>query len=438
MLRAHTSTGALDPDAMGRTMRATNNDLDREEPLSEPTSWEQWVDGVFAWMPYVTLLASVILAQAGSQGATDRFVSVGLSLATAAWTWLTFSRFGRPTRIAQHNVRIYFAGFVILTAVLVLWQPVFLVYGITGFFHASLLRPWVLVFTGIGATAVIVQSTIVYPDGTSLDWIIYLAVVAFQTLAVSVGMYAGAKVMEIAEERREVLAELEDAMAVNAGLQAQLVAQAREAGVLDERQRMAREIHDTIAQGLTGVITQLEAVNHSRGEEDEMQRHLDSASQLARESLAEARRSVQAILPGQLVGSRLPEALTDVASRWTELNEVVVEVHTEGERRPLRPEIEVTMLRAAQEGLANIARHAHASRVDLTLAFMDESVALDIRDNGSGFDPSRPTGDTSYGLSSMRQRVEHVDGEMRIESASGEGTAISLVVPAVPMGSSNG
>ena len=262
--------------------------------------------------------------------------------------------------------------------------------------------------------------------------------VAIQTLAVGFGLYAGEKITEIAEERRKTLGELELAMAENAGLHDQLVAQAREAGVLDERQRMAREIHDTIAQGLTGVITQIESVIQSWNDEDEMRRHLDTASDLARESLAEARRSVQAMRPAPLEDSRLPAALGDVAARWSAVTDVSVQVTTVGDLHSLRPEVEVTLLRAAQEGLANIAKHAAASRAGITLTFMDDSVSLDVRDDGAGFDPCIAKNEQSFGLAAMRQRVADLHGEMEVESAPGEGTAISVRIPTAGVGASHG
>jgi signal transduction histidine kinase len=208
--------------------------------------------------------------------------------------------------------------------------------------------------------------------------------------------------------------------------------------VLDERQRLAREIHDTIAQGLTGVITQVEAAHQSWGNEAVMRRHLDQAAGIARDSLAEARRSVQAIKPGPLDGTRLPEAVDDVASRWVETNGVGVQVRTTGERRPLHPEIEVTLLRAAQEGLANIAKHAAASRVGITLSFMPGVVALDIRDDGVGLAPDDMAKDQSFGLAAMRQRVEDVGGVLEVESGPGEGTAISISIHTESGGEANG
>lgn len=398
--------------------------------LSTVSAWERWVDVTFVWVPYITLAGSLVAALVGSDAdGSDRSIMVLLSLAAAAWTWLTFTRLGRPSRVGQGHVRIYFAGFIVLAGALVLREQVFLIYSITGFFHGALLRPWPLAFAGFGASSLVMHSHIVITESTPATWALYLGLVVFQAAAVGLGMYFGMKVTETAEQRRAAMEQLELTMAENVGLHNQLVAQAREAGVLDERQRMAREIHDTIAQGLTGVITQIEAANQSWGDDVVVRRHLDTASNLARQSLAEARRSVQAIRPQPLEESRLPGALADVAAEWSEVAGVPVEVHTIGDRRPLRPEVEITLLRGAQEGLANVAKHAAATRVGMTLTFMDHAVGLDVRDDGRGFDPHHPPSSESVGLVAMEQRVEHVHGTVDIESAPGEGTAISIHIP---------
>lgn len=397
--------------------------------LSATSSWERWVDAVFAWIAYVTLALSLALAQLEAQTTADRMLSFGLCLAAVAWTWATFTRAGRPTRVPQSMLRLYLVGFVIIATLLVFHQTIFLVYGVAGFFHAALLRPWPLVFIGIGAFAFIVHGHIVIGASTAENWSIYLGVVAIQTLTTGAGLYAGERITEIADQRRQALVQLEAAMEENAGLHAQLVVQAREAGMLDERERMAGEIHDTIAQGLTGVITQIEATHQSWGDEPEMRRHLDAAADIARHSLADARRSVRDIRPAELDGSRLPAAIGDVAERWSELTGVPVQVKTTGEHRGLRPEVEVALLRATQEALVNVGKHAEASRAGVTLSFTDDSVVLDIRDDGLGFDPTDTAPDTSFGLAAMRRRVDHVDGVMHVESAPGEGTAISVRVP---------
>jgi signal transduction histidine kinase len=212
-----------------------------------------------------------------------------------------------------------------------------------------------------------------------------------------------------------------------------LLTQAREAGVLDERQRMAREIHDTIAQGLTGIVTQLEAADQARDRPEDWQRHVRNAIGLARDSLSEARRSVEGLRPEHLETARLPDALAEVARAWSELNGVPVEVVTTGDVQPLHAEVEVALLRTAQEALANVAKHANASRAWLTLSYMGDVVTLDVRDDGVGFtvsDDPDPRG-AGFGLSAMRQRVNRVAGTLAIESEPGGGTAISARVPAI-------
>jgi signal transduction histidine kinase len=238
---------------------------------------------------------------------------------------------------------------------------------------------------------------------------------------------------ELVDELTAANERLEESLRENAGLHAQLVAQAREAGVLDERARMAREIHDTLAQGLTGIITQLEAAGQGSAE---AQRHIDAASQLARESLSEARRSVQALRPEPLEEALLPNALQEVAHRWSALHGVPASVTTTGAPLIMRPEIEGTLLRTAQEALANVAKHARATRVGLTLSYMGDVVSLDVRDDGVGFAPQARNGHGSaeggFGLTAMRQRVQSLAGTLEIESEPGGGTAVSASVPAIP------
>jgi len=258
-------------------------------------------------------------------------------------------------------------------------------------------------------------------------------IIAIQTVVIGGGAVLGERMSEQNEERRQALARLEVALEENAGLHAQLLTQAREAGIMDERQRMAREIHDTIAQGLTGIVTQLEAAGQTRDRPEERQRHIDTAARLARDSLAEARRAVEASRPPQLDGRSLLEAVTAVADEWTAQYGVPVEVSSTGEVVPLHPEIEVALLRIAQEALANVAKHAGATRARLTLSYMGDVVTLDIRDDGVGFVPPTSTAPRGlgFGLSGMRQRANRVAGTLSIESEPGGGTAISARVPAI-------
>jgi len=249
--------------------------------------------------------------------------------------------------------------------------------------------------------------------------------------------------VELAEANQR----LEEIMAENTGLQAQLLIQAREAGAGDERQRMAREIHDTLAQGLTGIITQLEAAQQTASDA-ERERRIGNAKRLARDSLAEARRSVQALRPQALENSRLPDALAAEVARWSATSGVVGEVETTGDARALHPEVEVTLLRVAQEALANVAKHSGASRAGVTLSYMEDVVSLDVRDDGAGFIPATPPpsngsqangnpAGSGFGLIAMRQRVSRLAGQLEIESEPGTGTAVSASLPAIPLGESN-
>src|SRR6266536_598707 len=189
----------------------------------------------------------------------------------------------------------------------------------------------------------------------------------------------------------------------------------------EERRRMAGEIHDTLAQGLTGIVTQLEAAEQALDDQSAgVRRHLDTARRLARESLAEARRSVQALRPQPLEAVQLPEAVAQVAARWAHDTGIAATATTTGAPRPLHPEVEVTLLRAAQEALTNAARHARPSAVSLTLSYMEDLVSLDVHDDGAGFDPTvlRSNGSPGgYGLTAMRERLARLAGTLDLESA---------------------
>jgi len=296
----------------------------------------------------------------------------------------------------------------------------------------------VAVFFGMSQTGGFHRPTV----STVVIWILLAGV---DLVLVGAFTLLGVKTEEQNQARKGMIAELaganqrlEEVIAENAGLQAQLLAQAREAGAGDERQRMAREIHDTLAQGLTGIITQLEAAKQT-GHDAEHERRIDNATRLARDSLAEARRSVQALRPQALENSKLPEALASEVARWSATSGVAGEVETTGDARPLHPEVEVTLLRVAQEALANVAKHARASRAGVTLSYMEDVVTVDVRDDGTGFTAPQPTAngrsatDGGFGLIAMRQRVTRLAGQLEIESEPGAGTAVSASLPAIPL-----
>jgi signal transduction histidine kinase len=226
--------------------------------------------------------------------------------------------------------------------------------------------------------------------------------------------------------------ELAQALAHQAMLAIQLgrlSRQSRQAAVAAERNRMARDIHDTLAQGFTGVILQLEAAEEAISQRlaAKAGEHLARAGELAREGLQEARRSVWALRPRTLEEKNLCVALRGLIQKLTSGTSVQAEFIVQGQSRELPLEWEENLLRIEQEVLTNVMRHSQASKFNAQLAFDDGEVRLSLRDNGSGFDPAgRHDG---FGLQGMQERVEGMGGQLSIQSARGEGTAISIVLP---------
>jgi signal transduction histidine kinase len=205
------------------------------------------------------------------------------------------------------------------------------------------------------------------------------------------------------------------------------VTQARQAGIIEERQRLAGEIHDTLAQGLTGIITQLEAAEHNRHHPDTWPRHVARARALARANLTDARRSVRALRPEQLEQASLPEAIGTLARTWSETSMIDAELQTTGTVVRTDPDTEAAVFRVAQEALSNVTKHARATRVQITLTYLGDTLLLDVADDGTGFDAGATT--DGYGLLGMRQRLSRVGGTLTVESSPGAGTILNASVP---------
>lgn len=205
--------------------------------------------------------------------------------------------------------------------------------------------------------------------------------------------------------------------------------QRRASAVIEERNRMARDIHDTLAQGFTGVIIQLEAAADARSQrlDDEADQHVARASELARESLAEARRSVRALRPLALETRPLVDALGDLFQKMTVGTRVQALLHVEGIPPLLPAGWDENLLRIGQEVLTNTLRHAEATEFESRLTFGPEAVRFHLRDNGRGFDPvARNDG---FGLLGIRERAAVMGGAVTVESNSGLGTGVLIVLP---------
>lgn len=224
--------------------------------------------------------------------------------------------------------------------------------------------------------------------------------------------------------RRQLIEQLE-------ATQAELAAAERRAGILEERQRLARDIHDTLAQGFTSIVMHLEAADQALPDDlDTLQKHLDRARGTARTSLEQARRVVHALRPHSLDQRSLPDAIERTAVRWQEETGIPLTTTTTGDPIPLHPDIEVTLLRATQEALANIRKHAQATAVQLTLSYIDDVVVLDVQDNGVAFAGAAASPlSGGYGLQAMRERAEQCGGSVTLESEPGEGTTVVVSIP---------
>ncbi|MEN3536169.1 sensor histidine kinase [Microbispora sp. ZYX-F-249] len=237
------------------------------------------------------------------------------------------------------------------------------------------------------------------------------------TLALATTLVLGpwiTRIIEQSAERAQLITELESSRAEIARLSA-------ERGALAERERLAGEIHDTLAQGLTSIIMLVQAAQA----QPDPSRHLALAVRTARENLAEARGLIEALTPAPLDGSTLEEALRRVTGRLGEEAGIDASFTVRGDSRPLPPGVEVVLLRAAQEGLANVRRHAGASSVVVTLEYGHCGVTLRVRDDGAGF---RTGAEHGYGLRAMRTRVEQVGGTLTVGGSPGGGTTLAVTL----------
>lgn len=232
------------------------------------------------------------------------------------------------------------------------------------------------------------------------------------------------------EHRRHLIEELTATRADLAGAQ-------HTAGVLAERERLAREIHDTLAQGLSSIQLLLRAAERALPERpDAAARHVEAARQAAVDNLAEARRFVAALTPPALDGTTLADALERLCATTSARHRLTARFHLTGDPMPLSTAHEVALLRIAQSALANTVRHAHATTTGITLSYLGGHVALDIADDGTGFDPDQlhaPDPESGgFGLAAMRTRMHTLGGTLTIASAPGHGTALAARLPLTP------
>ena len=314
---------------------------------------------------------------------------------------------------------------VLLWFLLVRLDPVF-------YFILAGLFPFVYIFLPIGPAlgmTLFINSLAAYDNFVSsgrpsnwlgvgvLYWLGYTAV----AMLMGVWIYA---IIRQSAQRRILIEQLQRT-------QTELAAAERREGMLQERERLAREIHDTLAQGFTSIVLHLEAAEQASDIAPERARyHLNKARETARASLTQARQVVQDLRPDLLAQQSLPAAIERLVARWQEETGVRATAVVTGDSLTLHPELDITLLRAAQEALANVRKHAQAHHVQVTLSYMGDVVTLDVADDGVGLTGSTST-DLSggFGLTAMRERVAQLGGTVEVESERGVGTTVAVAIP---------
>lgn len=268
------------------------------------------------------------------------------------------------------------------------------------------------------------------PRGLTLGGVMGPAVSALVVVMIT---YAFKVIVRVSAEREALIDEL-------VSTRDRLAASEREAGVAQERQRLAHEIHDTVAQSLSSIQMLLHAAERDlRGtglKDEELKvplERIEAARHSASDNLSETRAMIAALTPAPLSETSLPEALERIAASFAHAGNIDIDVDVDGDPQRLPMRVEAGLLRIAQGAVGNVVKHSGATRARVTLTFAPAEVRLDVVDNGTGFDaeaqPVKPVGLGHLGLDAMRTRATELGGELVVESAPGDPTAVSVAVP---------
>ena len=360
---------------------------------------------------FAVLLVASLVRYVMRHSPADNLLILGLAAAAC----LLYAVVAVRARHIRPSVPWMFA-LVAVWAVLVVAAPSFAWCSFALFFLCRSAMTGTVAYVAAGATAAATAVGLFrLSGGTDLGMLLGpLAVGVMLTLIYD-------RIQHDAEEQRRLHAEVSIA-------QGQLAASERRAGTIAERERVSREIHDTVTQGLASSLLLLEAAGRA-WPADGARTDLRQATTLLRGNLSETRSLVHELASPGLDASPLPEALLLAARQYVPGAHLL----STGEPRPVSAEVRHALLRVVQSAAANIKLHASATTATVTLGFLPDAVTLDIYDDGSGFDPAAaapPSDAGGYGLRAMRQRVEQLGGVFSVESTPGEGTIVAAQLPA--------
>ncbi|WP_370591185.1 sensor histidine kinase [Saccharopolyspora montiporae] len=355
-----------------------------------------------------------------SAGPASLLALTGSALLAAAY--LTGATTGRT----QHNRTAAMTWLAIVTALwaaLLVTSPDYSWVAFPLFFlHLHLLRGWHAI-TAVAAITGLVITTQTLHTGFATGTTIGPLIGAASAIVIARGYQA---IYHESRRRQELIDDL-------TRTRSELATTQHQAGVAAERERLAREIHDTLAQGLSSIILLLRAADTALPPDaDKARSRITEAERTATDNLSEARRFVRDLRPPSLTENSLPQALERLCRHTEHDTGIHCHLRIDEGTTALPATYEIALLRAAQATLSNVTRHARATTAVITLGLLDTEVTLDIYDDGTGFDPdtTRPRDDGSgYGLLALHERITALGGRMTIESTPGHGTAVAIGLP---------
>ncbi|GHD83267.1 signal transduction histidine kinase [Salinibacterium amurskyense] len=378
--------------------------------------------GFVRWMSIAvtvtTAVMAVLIVGSGGYGSGSK-IGAGVALAAFALAWFALGIRARDNSVMAIA---YVSVLVITVGAAVAFMPVMATL-------QSLAYPlvWVLAertrnaIIGNVALALSVGVGFLLNMGLSADAVLYTTTIVALSLifSLALGLWI-TQISRLSDQRHDLVLELQST-------RDELAAISRDAGVSSERERLAREIHDTIAQDLTGLVLVAQRAkreldnNNAAAAAEQLELIEDSA----RAALAEARALVTASAPVGLTGDGITSALTRLAERYSRETQLTVTVDA-AHLPAIARETEVVVLRCAQEALANVRKHANATRATITVTVGDDGLTIAVADDGTGFDPA--TTHTGFGLEGMSERLALVNGRLDVES-SAAGTTVRATIP---------
>lgn len=383
-------------------------------------AWQRGTAGWHGVFALLAILSAVLTTGEDTVSATSRYVAWGLLALLCGWYATVGTR--ALHRESPRLGLLYLAVAAPLTIAVFAFVPACALMLFVLYPHIWALLPVYRAIIGTVTVLAAVAAVLLSHSGLGAGGL--LPAVTFTVAGLVIALLLGLWITRIIEQSRQraaLLAEL-------AATRSELASVSREAGALAERARVARDIHDTLAQGFASVLLQLEAVAAElEMDPDAAQHHVAAAQRTARANLAEARSLVGALTPPDLRAASLVDALRRLVERSGQEIGLSIGFHVAGEARALPANQEVVLFRAVQEALTNVRKHAGAGAVEVTLNYLDEETHLTVRDDGRGFLPGN--GSSGFGLAGMRSRAAEAGGSLAVDTEPGAGVTVRLELP---------